>query len=297
MKIAIFSIAMLAACLTARADFSYTTTMKTSGGMMGAGAAGAADRVSKHYLKGNKVKIDHGDTAIIFDLDAETFTSIRNSEKTYTVKKFSDLGEWRDKVDKAGVEINVDVKDTGQRKTINGFNTHEVVMTTEMDSAQARQAGGKMQMEMSMWVSRDVPGSQEVIAFYKKNAGRFPWAALLGGSGGSNPRMQKAITDLYRKMAAIDGVSVLQITKMKAALNPAQKAQMDQAMAQARVKLEEAKRKGGQEGAMAERTLAMMAQQAGGSMFETTSESSNFSTSSIPDAVFAIPAGYRKTEK
>jgi hypothetical protein len=32
----------------------------------------------------------------------------------------------------------------------------------------------------------------------------------------------------------------------------------------------------------------------GGSLFEMTTESSDFSTNSIPDSIFAIPAGYTK---
>jgi hypothetical protein len=36
---------------------------------------------------------------------------------------------------------------------------------------------------------------------------------------------------------------------------------------------------------------------AGGSMFETTMESSNFSSSPIPDSVFAVPAEYQQTER
>ena len=47
---------------------------------------------------------------------------------------------------------------------------------------------------------------------------------------------------------------------------------------------------------MAEQALARMGGMggAGGAMFETTSESIGFSTSSIPDSVFAIPADYTK---
>ena len=73
----------------------------------------------------------------------------------------------------------------------------------------------------------------------------------------------------------------------------AQMAQAQQQMAQARAKLEEAVKKGGQQAAMAQQALAMMDRQAGGSLFETTSESSEFSTNPIADAVFTIPAGYQ----
>ena len=57
----------------------------------------------------------------------------------------------------------VDVKETGQKKTINGFNASEVVMTIAMEGAAPAQ-GMKMQMEMDMWLSSDVPGAQEFTA-------------------------------------------------------------------------------------------------------------------------------------
>jgi hypothetical protein len=154
----------------------------------------------------------------------------------------------------------------------------------------------KMALEMSMWISRDVPGSQDAIAFYKRNAGRFPWSALMGGAAAGNAAMQKAMAELYRKMASFDGVPVLQVTKMKVLGMEAQMAQAQEQMAHARVKLEEQVKKGGQQAAMARQALAMMDRQAGGSMFEITTKSSEFSGSPIPDAVFAIPAGYQMNE-
>src|SRR4030095_6156541 len=139
-----------------------------------------------------------------------------------------------------------------------------------------------------MWISRDVPGSQEAIAFYKRNANKFPWSAMMGGGSAGNPSMQKAMTDLYRKMSSFDGVPVLQVTKMKTLGMEGQMAQAQQQMAQARAKLEEQVKKGDQRAAMAQQALAMMDRQAGGSLFEVTSESSDFSANPIPDAIFAI---------
>ena len=263
----------LTAALTARADFSYTQTTKSAGGMMGA----AAPTITKTFLKGQKMKIDSGDSIMIMDFDAQTITHVNGAQKTYTVSKFSDLAET---VGKSGMDINIDVKETGQRKTINGFDATEMVMTMEMD----------------IWISADVPGAGEMRSFYQKNAGNFPWGAMMGGGRGSES-MQKAITQLRRKMAEAKGVPVLQVMKMGAAGNEAQMAQMQQGMAQARAQLEEMKRQGKLPPQMEEQLKRMTASSPGGSMFETTMESSNFSSSAIPDSVFAIPAGYQQTER
>ena len=278
----------LAAGLTARADFSFTQSTKAAGGMM----AAAAPTVTKTYLKGQKMKVDSGSTVMILDFDAQTITNIDPTQKTYSVKKFSDVSET---MSKAGMDVNVDVKDTGQRKTINGFNASEVVMSVEMDSPDSRQQGMKMRMEVHIWVSPDVPGGQELRAFYERNLPKFPWAAMTSARGSQS--MQKAMADLQRKMADVKGVPVLQVIKMSAGGNEAQMAQMQQGMAQARAQLEEMKKQGKLPPQMEETLKRMSGGAAGSSLFETTMESSNFSSSAIPDSVFAVPAAYQQTER
>ena len=289
MKLAYILILSLAAGLAARADFSYTTSRKPAAGQ----PANAGDQMTKHYLKGQKMKIDNGGTAIVMDFDGQTVTTINNNSKTYSVKKFSDLGE---ALKQSDVDLKVSVQKTGQTKNINGYNASEAVMTMDIDSPQAQKAGMKMRMEMEMWISPDVPGSQELHAFYERNRGRFPWSAL---AGGGNPGMQKAMADVQRKLAEMNGVPVLQVIKMKPGGDAAQAAQMQQGMAQARARLEEMQKQGGPQAAAAAQALARMGAMSpgsGGSLFETTVEASGFSTAAIPDSVFAIPAGYQKTE-
>jgi hypothetical protein len=286
------SVWMLAAGLTARADFSYTMTMKAAGGMMA--AAPANSRVTKTYLKGQKLKMDTGSTAMILDFDAQTITNIDQTQKTYTVTKFADMGT---AVSKANLQVNVDVKETGQRKTINGFNASEVILSMEMDGPQGRQAGMKMHIEMDIWISPDVPGGQELRAFYQRNAGKFPWTAMAGDGGRGNQSMRNAIAEVQRKMADMKGVPVLQVMKMGSSGNESQMAQMQQGMAQARAQLEELKRQGKLPPQMEEQLKRMTAASSGGSMFETTMESSDFSASPIPDSAFVIPAGFQQTDR
>jgi hypothetical protein len=276
--------------LTVRADFSYTTTVKSPGGAMAAATPGIG-RVTKTHLKGQKMKIDRGSSATIFDFDAQTSTYIDSSLKTYRVTKFSDLGEASRRQD-----INVEVKDTGQKKTISGYNASEMVLSAELDNPSGRQAGMKMHMEVDFWISSDVPGAQELRAFYQKNAAKFPWGALAGDGGRGNQSVRSGMVELLRKMADMKGVPVLEVIKMGAG-NEAQQAQMQQGMAQARARLEEMKSQGKLTPQMEEALKRMNAASSGGSMFETTMESTDFSASPIPDSVFAIPAGYQQTQQ
>jgi hypothetical protein len=231
---------------------------------MAAGAMANQNATTKHYLKGQKMKMDMGNTAVVIDLDAQTFTNINNNDKTYTVTKFADLAK---NVKDIGADIQVDVKETGQRKKINGFDASQVVMTMTMEGMQPGRASGmKMLMEMEMWLSADVPGASEAKAFFQKNADKLPWAAM----GGGNPQMQKSMAAMQKKIATLGGVTVLQIVRTKMGGGDPQ---MQEAMA---------------------RMQAMRGGAPGGALFEMTMESSDFSTAGIPESVFAIPAGYTK---
>ena len=282
MKTLSLSLLMLYAGLAARADFSFTMTPKS----------GPSAQPSKHYLKGQKMKIESGPRTTILDFDAQTMTSIDNTAKTYTVKKFSELGGLP-----AGADVKADVKNTGQTKVINGFNATQLVMTMDVDMPQASQAGMKPRMEIEMWLSRDVPGSQELVAFYHKNAAKFPAAAMGGGS----PGIQQAMAKLQRQMAEVEGVPVLEVVRMKSAGGAASlpDAQM-QKMAQMRAQLENMIQQGGPGAAAAQQALARinaMSGGGGGSLFEMTMEAGNFSAAAIPDSAFAVPAGYQKSDK
>src|ERR1019366_1561986 len=196
------TIGTLSLAATASADFSYTTNRKTTGGTMAAMAGGAADGTSKTYLKGQKLKSENGDISTVIDFEAQTITTINNRQKTVSVKSFNDVAAARPN----DVNATISVKETGAKKVVNGFDASELVMTMDLDSPEMRQMG-KMQMEMDMWLSKDVPGVGELRAFYKRNMDKFPWAALSGGGG--NPGMQAGMANLQRKIAEMDGVQVL----------------------------------------------------------------------------------------
>jgi len=297
-SITVFALGVSLGSLSANADFSYTSTRKTTGGTMAAMAGNAANGTTKTYYKGQKMKSDTGDAAVILDFDAQTITTIDNRQKTVTVKKFSDIAAGQ-----GDVTAKVDVKETGQKKNVNGFEASELVMTMDVNSPQTA-AMGKMQMEMDMWISKNVPGVSEMRSFYQKNMAKFPWAAL---SGGANQGMQQGIADLQRKIAEMDGVPVQQLVKLKMAggaaapAMPQMTAQQSAQMADAMKKMQEMQKQGGPAAAAAAQAMARMgamqgrgaAPAASDSMMELTMDSSDFSSASIPDSVFAIPAGYQ----
>jgi len=110
-------------------------------------------------------------------------------------------------------------------------------------------------------------------AFYAKNSGRFPWTAMAGG----DKNMQAAMAEVQKRIAAMDGVPVEQIIRVKPAVAAAGGASMPQ---------------------MPQMTGARGGAASGNSssLIEITADSAEFSTAGIADAVFAAPAGYTKSE-
>lgn len=277
MRSAQIALLTLAASWTAQADFSYTMTQKSAQG---------GDQVVKYYLKGQKMKNDRGNRTTILDFGAQTVTVLDPAAKTYTVTPFAEMGAKLE-----GADVNVDVKATGQKKTINGFNASQVILTVDVDMPQARAAGMKPNMEMEIWISRDVPGGQELSAFMKKNAANM---SLMAMGGGNNPGIQKAMAKVQQQFAQMDGVPVMEIVRVKMGGGPS--AEQAQQMAQARAQLEMMSKQGGPQAQAAQAALARMGG-AGGALFETTITAGDFSSASIPDSAFAIPAGYTQAAK
>lgn len=295
MKVAPLFIAVLTVTGLAQADFTYRVNRKTGGAM--ASLAGQGPQVSTYYFKGQKMKTDDGNTATILDFDAQTITTVSNGSKTYSVKNFSDVTG----AGGSDMEAKIDVKETGQKKMVNGFMASEIVMTMQLDIPQARQMMGDMRMELDMWISPDVPGAGQMRDFYQRNAAKFPWAAMARGTG---PGTQKGMADMQRKMASMNGVQVESVMRIRqgggaAGMPEASSAQSAQ-IAQARAKLQAMIAQGGPQAAAMQQMLDRMpgGAPAGGSgsgaMLEITMDSSDFSTASVPDSVFAVPAGYTK---
>ncbi|HWC99258.1 MAG TPA: DUF4412 domain-containing protein [Candidatus Sulfopaludibacter sp.] len=265
----------VAASFAAHADFSYTQTMKSSQG---------APQVTKVSFKGARMMSDRGDTAVLLDFTAQTITTLNKTAKTYSVQKMGDLMAG---APSGSAAPQVDFKETGQKKTVNGLNCGQSIMTMAMDGP----GGAKMQIEIEMWVSSEVPGWQNLRAFYQKNDN------ALSAMGAGNPGMQHAMAEMQKKMASMNGMPVEQIIRMKMPSAAAQMPQMQAGMDQARAKLEEMIKQGGPQADAARQALARMPGGSGGAaggrpLFETTTDSSNFSAAELADAVFAIPAGF-----
>jgi hypothetical protein len=303
----------LTATLTAHADFSYSKTQKVTGGSMAAMAGNTANRDGKSYFKGEKIAEVNGDSTILIDFGAQTVTTINNAAKTYKVLKFADAAAASST---ANAEVSVNIQDTGNTKTINGYNAKESLVTLDMDMAMGGRGQGmnmKMQAEIEVWRSTDVPGAAQMTDFYRRNAANFPWAAMMGAGG--NQSIQQALTQLQKKLAESDGMVVEEVIRVKPAggagsqlaqtpqmpqMTPEQEAKMQAAMAQ----MQAMSKQGGPQAAAAQQAMAAMAGMgrgpaaaggaSNGALIEMTIDNTGFSTEPVPDSVFVVPSDYKK---
>jgi hypothetical protein len=238
----VFGGAVLGSCLASSlfADFTYEQTSKITGGMM-AGAIKAAAVFSKQVrepmtstvmVKGDRMAMLGRDAIDVIDLNKETMTHIDLQKKTYAVITFADMSEAIKKMaEKVGqkndgnTEMNftADVKSTGETKNINGFDTKQTIVTISMEATDKQNGNqGAITVTSDLWLTPSMPGYEEVRNFYKRMAEKMAWTpggGMLGGMMASQPGAAKGMSKLYTEAAKLDGVPVLQITRMGGTAN------------------------------------------------------------------------------
>jgi hypothetical protein len=254
------TLAMVVFAPFALADFKYEQTSRMTGGSMMAMMKLAA-RFNKAAMeptnttvavKGNRMVMNHGKTAMIYDLDKETVTDVNFEKNEYSVITFGEMKAFFAKNAKGGVSSNatveVDVKETGKTDVIAGMKTREFLLSLKFEAANPQTGKtGEMKMEMSNWMAPKLPGYEEVNAFHVRMAQKMDMGALFGGMAGG---MSKGMAEAAKKMAMMDGVPLLQITRMMPT-DPEQMKQMEQA-AQAQQAQEAQQRQGPTAGQVAE---------------------------------------------
>ena len=214
------------------AVFSYEQTAKMTGGMM-AGMVKVMGAFSKQLrepirttvlVKGNRMARVSSLSGHIIDLDRETMTEINFQKRTCSVVTFAQMAEalkqMEAKLQSAkqdqGVEFKVkaSAKDTGQTKEFSGLTAREKVLTIEMEGTD-QQSGqkGSMVMTSDLWLA-PVAGYEEVKSFYQRMAQKLNWSPDAGMFAQGRSHIARAMADLNKEAAALDGVPVFQVVKM-----------------------------------------------------------------------------------
>ncbi len=222
--------ACLLAVFSAQAEFRYEQTTKITGGAMAgmmklAGAFSAKARepiVSTIMVKGDRMATITRDNIHVIDLSSETMTDIDLAKKTYSVITFAEMSESMKRMaekmgqnkGQADVNFKADIKQTGQSRVISGLNTTETILTLTVEGTDAKSGqSGSMNMEMDMWLAPNIPGYKEVRDFHARMASKLAWSPM-ASSMGAMAQNQKGMAELMKNASKLDGVPVLQITRM-----------------------------------------------------------------------------------
>ena len=219
--------------LPALADFSYQETTRITGGsmvrmmkMVPGGGKALDPQTSQVYLKGSKLATVTQENISIIDLDAETMTSVDMNKKTFAVITFQEMAQALEaakakmeaelKKQNRGQQADVDmsfsvkVNETGQRKRISGYDTKEMEMLMEMQvSGQQNPGVGAMQFDISMWMTPDIDGYDQVRQFYLRMSQKMDWHPRMAGLASAmsmQPGMSQGMAEMMKEVQKLEGV-------------------------------------------------------------------------------------------
>jgi hypothetical protein len=317
----------------ARADFQYQSTSKMTGGSLlqimrfvpGTGAI-KEPQVSTVAVAGNRMVRKSKHLSEIIDLDKRTITTVNFDKRTYSEMTFEQMKQMLDDASKqmaqkqpdgqkVDIGLDADIKDTGQSKTVNGMEAHEVVMTMNMTATDPQSGqSGAMKMVSDMWLSKDVPGAAEAREFYMKMAKELDWAPTGMGAMMNRPDIAKAMAKMMAEGGKMDGTPVQQIVRIGAeGADLANSQSASQQTSAPRPSVGDAlsgalgaklgglggfgKKKKQEAPAEGQAAESSGNAQAGGSLMEMTIDNTGFSTSSVDASLFAVPGDFKKVEE
>ena len=253
---------LLATCLLVTpslfADAKLTNkTQVQFGGMLGGamnvfgGKAAKEGITSEIAVKGDRRISKSGESAEIVDLDEEKIYNVDYSRKTYRVTTFAELRKQFEQAMKdAGrggsegasqkdpnakeVEIDFDVKATGEKATIHGFEAKQTIATVTIreKGKTLAQAGGAV-LSADMWLAPRNAAVREWEEFERRYVKKL-WgetgmdlrsmAAVLAMA----PQLSKAMKTLQEKQGDLDGTSVRTVTTFETVADPRASASEEQ---------------------------------------------------------------------
>lgn len=329
------------------ADFQYEQTTKITGGLMASmarfgGARATQPQTATVAVKGNRMVHVSSNSASITDLDKETMTHVDFEKKTYSVTTFQQMREMMEEAarkmkgreggDDANISFSASVKQTGQKKAVNGMNANEFILIMAMSGTDAKTGqSGAMNITNDMWMAPEISGYQEVRDFERRMAEKL--GATFSGSNplaSMRPGMGKGLAEMAKEMSKLKGIPVMQVMRMGSTPDgkplPAA-SEAPELSSQSQVNVGDAAGKAAGDAAIGSalgrlgglggvgglggfgRKKKQDQQQdppaqpqpakpaaGGGLLMETTTELSSFSSAPVDAAKFDVPAGFKQVE-
>jgi hypothetical protein len=261
--------ALVAACLLAGGGLAAAdvktdekTAVKLEGmlgtmaGMFG-GKAMKEGLVSTVAVKGDRRFRGDENMAEIVDLNEEKVYQVDLRKKTYTVMTFAEIRkrmeEARRKAEeqmakskpeqKAGpdekgreMEMDFDIKETGQKRAINGFDCREVVMTvTVREKGKTLEQNGGLVLTSSQWLAPKIAALDEVAQFELRYAQKLAGPTMaaqaeqLAAALAMYPGIASAMNKLRTEGVKFDGTAIQTVSTFDAVASAEQQKQQAEA--------------------------------------------------------------------
>jgi hypothetical protein len=285
-------------------------------------------------VKGNRMLHGNKDRASVIDLDNETITEINYQKKTYSVMTFAEMKQAMEQAmqrmkdapkqpqqqasqeQKPDVktDFKLDVKKTGQSREISGLQAHEVILTMQAEGTD-QQSGNKgaMVIVSDMWLAPKIPGYDEIAKFHRRMAEKMAWSPESGMNPMmARPEMARAMENMRKEGSKMDGIPVLTVMKVTGSAegqpsSGSSDSQTSSQQSKPQPKPDLGTLLGGKFGGFGRKKKQDDSQSssapppsdsasASGTLMETTTEMSGFSSAAIDPSRFAPPAGFKKVE-
>jgi hypothetical protein len=232
------------------------------GGMLGkmvnifGGKDAREGTVTTVAVKGPRMSTMTNDGGQIVDLSEENVYQLDSKKKNYRVMTFAQIRqqmeEAKAKAEKAMreeqakqkdapppppaqkpedvMEIDFDVKKTGQTRSINGFNTNQVLVTvTVREKGKTLDQNGGLQITTDMWLAPAIPAMKEIADFHMQYAQKLFGPMIAGASPQDMaaatalyPMLKPAMERMNEEQAKVQGTSILTTVKVEAVKSAAQ---------------------------------------------------------------------------
>jgi hypothetical protein len=300
------------------------------------GRAAREGVTSTVIVKGDRKAMLHEDNAQIIDLAEEKIYDVDLKKKSYKVTTFAELRRQFEEAQKKAaedakreeksakeqpaerdpnakeLEVDFDVKNTGQKKTINGFDTHEAIMTiTVREKGKTLEQSGGMVITSDMWLVPTIKAMKEVNDFDIRYAQQL-YGSLMGGVSPQQmaaamamyPMLKPALAKMSSEGAKMDGTAIETTTTMES-VKSAEQMQQEAKSSSSASEDGDAKPQGGVSGAVGGFLARRMKKNAdenkdGGSKdksratFMTTTHEVLKVGTDVTAADVAVPAGFKE---
>jgi len=314
-SVGLLALAILAPVVQADVKTQEKTQIKFEG-MLGrimgmAGGAAAKDGLTASVaVKGQRMARHNEQNGQIIDLTEQKVYNVDFKKKEYRVVTFAELREQmkkmqadaekaakdmpaedRGQLEEAGkqLEVVVDVKTTGETKSIAGHSAKQVLVTvTAREKGKALEDSGGMVMTNEVWLGPRIAALNEVTQFNMKffEAVYGDSMASLGQQFASMAAMYPALQNIMKstqeQMRKLDGTPLLVVQKTETVKSAA-------AMAQAPA----ASGGGGLSGALARRMMGNKKPEQRSLLYTSTTETLSIDTAAS-EADVAIPTGFKE---